>query len=750
MASKHGGQRASEHSNAIEPGDPLADQKNVFNRLGVSGSLYGVPREYRGEVDATGGARAVRSRVPAYVRRAAHEAADADYIRERAPSQRPASAGAPKRYLDKVQKQARAPLLKAARGESLKQIINTAVKSALASQPSRSLSAFMTEESQDRAEDKAHPMGLSENAFHPATSTSELSQLPARRERAQRRGAWRAGVASSTDAAATVNALELPRASSHQVQAQAFHSAWNHLNDQIDTIFGPSRAELRRRAARRARRRGGSHGGEAQQLRRVGQMARGVAGKGGLPAAERQQQVLSAQDAAMQAKEREEVGALKAEVRKLREKAQVRKLKEQVSKLRQQVLSKEQREILEEEKEDKAEVDAASIKDAFDAVDADGDEAISVDEVKAALKDLDLAIPDDLLEEVLKSAGIEDKDAVDLEGFTDVVHRVQEKLEEMGNRPRVCEDKLRHIFDTFDANHDGKMDKEELSEGLAELGVEVSADDVDVLLAAVKKREARHKEAQDKEGGVYKQDEDAEAKEGDAGEGEGESEGEEEEEETVSFEEFKNLALHDAFSKYDSNDSGFISAEELRSAAAHLGVHITFERAQWLEKQYDKDGNGRMDFDEFKEAWLDFCTQRAKPEKKKMWVCDGMGCSWKELSPQTPEKPGWGWTWKPPTAEEGKEEALDDSKGFWDMLFPWEHTWDSEVRAATGAASALPAASPRRLHARALLARAGGGALGPRQQDNKTATPMPSVFLSWCACGWRCAKGGTRVGAEEV
>ena len=69
-----------------------------------------------------------------------------------------------------------------------------------------------------------------------------------------------------------------------------------------------------------------------------------------------------------------------------------------------------------------------------------------------------------------------------------------------------------------------------------------------------------------------------------------------------------------------------------------------------------------------------------------------MGCSWKELSPKTPEKRGWGWSWKAPSAEQGKEEALDDSKGFWDLLFPWEHTWDSEVIACFScpAQSVLP------------------------------------------------------------
>ena len=141
-------------------------------------------------------------------------------------------------------------------------------------------------------------------------------------------------------------------------------------------------------------------------------------------------------------------------------------------------------------------MDEESIKAAFERVDTDGDDTISVDELKAALKDLDLNIPADLLEEVLTAEGIEDADAVDLAGFSDVVKRVEEQLKWDGDRPRVCEDKLRHIFDTFDANHDGAITKDELSEGLADLGVEMSSDQIDALLARMKRKEAADKLAE--------------------------------------------------------------------------------------------------------------------------------------------------------------------------------------------------------------------------------------------------------------
>merc|ERR1719163_1134217 len=203
----------------------------------------------------------------------------------------------------------------------------------------------------------------------------------------------------------------------------------------------------------------------------------------------------------MQAKERKEVVELKSEVKKLKEQAQLRKLKEQVGNLRKQVLQNEEEEVRKEEDEDKAHVDTDSIKDAFERVNVDGDDVITVDQVKVALKDLDLEIDSDLLHEVLAAEGVEARDGVDLQGFTDIVDRVQEKLEEFGERPRVCEDKLRDIFDHFDADHDGEINKEELSEALAELGVDLPEAEIDAMLTQIKAQEARDKEPDDKEAG---------------------------------------------------------------------------------------------------------------------------------------------------------------------------------------------------------------------------------------------------------
>jgi hypothetical protein len=47
------------------------------------------------------------------------------------------------------------------------------------------------------------------------------------------------------------------------------------------------------------------------------------------------------------------------------------------------------------------------------------------------------------------------------------------------------------------------------------------------------------------------------------------------------------------------------------------------------------------------------------------------------------EQGRWDGKWHAPTAEQGKKMALDDSQSFWDLIFPWAHTWDSEVRFAS-------------------------------------------------------------------
>ena len=206
-------------------------------------------------------------------------------------------------------------------------------------------------------------------------------------------------------------------------------------------------------------------------------------------------------------------------------------------------------------------------------------------------------------------------------------------LEEEGEKPRVCEDKLHQLFDEHDADHQGELNKDELKEALTAL---LNADNFDdnsemyyprdeedeglFNLIGTARRETCTSNPSvtnpifggclDKESpcvpyGYWRwstdpDDDDWKSTCDDV---------------KVSFEEFKDLALRNAFSKYTKmglkNDGDtsrgnrvrdWITAKQLRFLARDLGVKISLKKAQWLERKYDKEGDGRMKFDEFKEV----------------------------------------------------------------------------------------------------------------------------------------------------
>lgn len=59
------------------------------------------------------------------------------------------------------------------------------------------------------------------------------------------------------------------------------------------------------------------------------------------------------------------------------------------------------------------------------------------------------------------------------------------------------------------------------------------------------------------------------------------------------------LALQRAFDLFDSDHSGFVDGKELQAMLNGMGVVISAEDVQDIVKQYDGDGNGGIDFDEF-------------------------------------------------------------------------------------------------------------------------------------------------------
>jgi len=66
-----------------------------------------------------------------------------------------------------------------------------------------------------------------------------------------------------------------------------------------------------------------------------------------------------------------------------------------------------------------------------------------------------------------------------------------------------------------------------------------------------------------------------------------------------------------AFSSFDLNNDGFIDKEELAHAMSHIGFRMEPEEIDEMIRDADKDGDGKISFEEFRE---------------KMILCDGPGC----------------------------------------------------------------------------------------------------------------------------
>ncbi|KAF3439970.1 hypothetical protein FNV43_RR18248 [Rhamnella rubrinervis] len=139
---------------------------------------------------------------------------------------------------------------------------------------------------------------------------------------------------------------------------------------------------------------------------------------------------------------------------------------------------------------------------------------------------------------------------------------------------------FKHIFEVIDENGDGKISPFELSEVLFCLGYKRST--------ATKEAEGMLRAMDGNGDGFIDMDEFMEAVERTTGSG---SSGSEEEEDH----------LMDAFDIFDIDRNGKISAQELQLVLVRLGCSkCSLEECSRMIKGVDKDGDGFVDFDEFR------------------------------------------------------------------------------------------------------------------------------------------------------
>ncbi|XP_047333298.1 calmodulin-like protein 3 [Impatiens glandulifera] len=158
-----------------------------------------------------------------------------------------------------------------------------------------------------------------------------------------------------------------------------------------------------------------------------------------------------------------------------------------------------------------------------------------------------------------------------------------------------CE--LRRVFLMFDRNGDGRITKKELSDSLQNMGMSISETDLSKMIEKIDVNGDGCVDI-DEFGALYESilDREREAKgravEKEGGEGEGED-GEEEDGED----------MREAFNSFDQNGDGFITVDELRSVLSSLGLKQgrTEEDCRIIISRVDADGDGRVNFTEFKQ-----------------------------------------------------------------------------------------------------------------------------------------------------
>jgi len=65
--------------------------------------------------------------------------------------------------------------------------------------------------------------------------------------------------------------------------------------------------------------------------------------------------------------------------------------------------------------------------------------------------------------------------------------------------------------------------------------------------------------------------------------------------------------IKEAFRVFDVNNNGFITAKELRKVMTNLGEKLTDDEVEEMIKEADKDGDGRVNYEEFAAMMITAC-----------------------------------------------------------------------------------------------------------------------------------------------
>ncbi|KAI5014488.1 hypothetical protein ZWY2020_055878 [Hordeum vulgare] len=150
---------------------------------------------------------------------------------------------------------------------------------------------------------------------------------------------------------------------------------------------------------------------------------------------------------------------------------------------------------------------------------------------------------------------------------------------------------LARVFELFDRNGDGRITREELEDSLGKLGIPVPGDELAAMIARI---DADGDGCVDVEefGELYRTIMSTGSGGGQKGSSDAEAEDEDEDED-----------MREAFRVFDANGDGFITVDELSAVLASLGLKQgrSAEECRRMIGQVDRDGDGRVDFHEFRQ-----------------------------------------------------------------------------------------------------------------------------------------------------
>jgi calcium-binding protein CML len=157
--------------------------------------------------------------------------------------------------------------------------------------------------------------------------------------------------------------------------------------------------------------------------------------------------------------------------------------------------------------------------------------------------------------------------------------RRTKKTQDVRTHVMACDPaELRLVFELFDRDGDGRITREEMAESLERLGMAAPGDELAAVIARI-----------DADGdGCVDMDEFAELYDAIMRGGAGSDD---------------EADMREAFNVFDQNGDGFITVDELRAVLASLGMKQGREQddCRRMIGQVDRDGDGRVDFGEFKE-----------------------------------------------------------------------------------------------------------------------------------------------------